>query len=395
VAKITPQQKIILQQLAKQQGYRDYKEMAEEIDINHKTYRAQLSRLEDAGMVKCEGENSPNWVITDEGMTMVEEGEAVISRADVGMTDKQIFENIGRRIGGLPPEKLQVISETIFTYNPEDLDMVWRLFCELGVSIDVRKPWFTGWRAHLQKAGKPVEISAAVQAQITPPDKRTPEQIKEFEAQGRDWIIEENEAGLPEILRMGPGVGIFTFSEATVALNLQNQARRRMSQANPPQFPQEPVSQLITALQPFLKKDEKDPDQSIVKWLIEEQLKPLTKSVADSQANKEPPSGMIEMLSKLADNVEKMKALAPILRAVLGVPETPVGQPAQQTPIQFQNPDGTPMVMNLTDFFTVQKFNAEQRREDDAAKGKQNFLKSIGGFAERIGRSVERSAGAK
>jgi hypothetical protein len=401
MGKPSGQQMRILKQLAEQQGPADYKELAEKADIGVAVYRAQLGKLGD--LVEVEAEGSNNWTITDDGMAVVlEAGGTKLTRRDVGLTDRQQFMAMGSALGGIAEPKLEVITNTIFQYDYENLDIVWDQFVQLGIPLDVRRPWWASWQAHLKGAGKPGEASSFTLAQVTTPDKRTAEQLKESAKAGRNWLIDEDAEGFLEPAQAGEGMGEFTFNEAMVSIREKNKQRRSQQTST---YPQEPASQLLTALAPYLNKQDsskesaaslitalapylkpeaKEGDNEVVKMLLKSKLDEL------SQGSRKLAFGL-EDLPKLSENI---KTLAPIIRAMLGVPEHPAAV-AQQTPIQLQNPDGTPMIMNLNDFFTVQKFQAEQRREDDSAKAKTNFSNSVQGFLTSIGKAAERAAGAK
>lgn len=402
MGKPSGQQMLILKQLAEQQGPADYQELAKKANIGVAVYRAQLGKLGD--LVTVEAEGSHNWMITDNGMAVVlEHGGTKFTRRDVGLTDRQQFMEMGAALGGIAEAKLEVITNSIFQYDYENLDIVWDQFVKLGVPLDVRRPWWTTWQSHLKGAGKPGEASSSTLSQVTTPDKRTAEQLKESAKEGRNWLVDEDADGFLEPAQAGEGMGEFTFNEAMVSIREKNKQRRSQQQTSLPQEPasqiltaimplllgkqepgQEPISALITALAPYLKPEAKEGDNEVVKMLLQSKLDEL----------KQGPRKLAFGLEDIPKLTENIKTLAPIIRAMLGVPEGSAPAPSQ-TPIQLQNPDGTPMVMNLNDFFTVQKFQAEQRREDESAKTRTNFSNSVQGFLTSIGKAAERAAGAK
>lgn len=435
ITPLSDQQKLILTILAQQNGYRHYADLAKENKLKPGSFLTQLNgKLKPLDLVKNEHEGSPNWVITEAGiaalqrmkekplptpeekleelfaetpppppppkhsqappLSKVEEhprDSLLQSREALGLSEFQIFQKIGQDMGGLTDAKVRGIADVVFGDDPYNLDRVWANLSEMNVAIDLRKQWFKLWQTYLAGSGKPADISPNIQAQLTPADKRTPEQIKAMEEQGRDWDLIEDDQGLLEPERVGGGIGEYTLKEAKEIMALRNRARRQLTATHPPQPPQEPISQLITALLPLLKPDA---DQTVVKWLIEEKLGAISKTVADSVPKGQ---GIGDFFTNLPKYAEMLKTLAPILRAALGVPDVQI-QPqtqSQNTPIQLLNTDGKPFQMNLGDFITIQKFQAEQKREDESAKGKQEFMGTVRSFVDRIGKAAERAAGGK
>jgi hypothetical protein len=409
--KLSDQQRDILGLMAVQVGMRDYKEIAEAGEIKEDIFLAQLSRLKKQGLVEQEKPRSSLWQITDAGVkanleaaeaTEGAEGEEAdrgregISREEMGLTEYQIFIKYGRQMGGIPQTKLDGIAGVVFGDDPYDLDKVWQNLSEMNVAIDLRKQWFKMWQNYLRQAGKPADVSTTIQAQLTPADKRTPEQVRAAEEQGRDWDLVEDDEGLQQPERVGPGLGEFTLKEATQVMALKNRAMRNRAAAGGQggQFAQEPMSQLLTALQPYINKDT---DQGLLKWIITDQLDNMAKTITDSIPRQQGGQGIGDFLEKIPQYAETLKTLAPILRAALGVPEAGSNnQPqAQSTPIQMTNPDGSPVVFQLNDFITLKKFEAEQKREDESSKQKEIMFGTIRGFIERFGKAAERAAGAQ
>jgi len=317
--RLTDQQTAVLTLLSMETGYRPYQEVAKKGGIKPGSFLAQLAKLREGELVEKEtGESKgSNWVITDLGKKTlqkvqdtapevlakeaaaakaekakaaaeakalteekveerveekveekveevgkpIEERGAELSREQAGYTDYQIFLNMGKTWGGIPTEKLKAISTIVFAHDPYDLDVVWQQLSEINLAIDIRKGWFKDWQAHLKGAGKPVTISDRVQAEITPPSKRTEEQRKEMAEEGRDCDLVLGENGFWEVKRIGGGLGEYIFAEANKEEVTRNAVLRQTSGQQ--QFPQEPASQILTALAPYLKPESgaKSPSQ--------------------------------------------------------------------------------------------------------------------------------------
>lgn len=381
------QQKLILQTMGAISGYTDFKTLATKAGITKDSFRSQLAKMEKNGWVKCEAEGSTKWAISDDGMNLVNEGKAEITREDVGLNESQIFAEFGRSVGGILPERLVVISQVIFNDDAYNLDKVWLYLGRMNVPIDIRRSWWTCWDSYLRNINKPVSISDETKAAVTLPAERTEDQKKEAEKQQLDYDVETNpNTGLADVVKIGPGIGQLTMEEASKIVGLKNQQIRALAMANPPQAPQEPLSQLLTAMAPYLKKDA---DESTLRELITLQFGNMTKAITDTM----PKAGQQTPVDQISTLLSSLKDLGPALRPLLGIPEPGAGQPQDRsTPLQVMDQDGKPMVLNIGDLLTIKKFDAEQKREDDSAKGKQDFMKEVRGFISTISKAMERAA---
>jgi len=384
------QQKVILKHMAPISGYTDFKVLAADTGIKQDVFRAQLAKMAKAGWVKVEEEGSPSWGVTDEGLALVSTGDADLSMTDVGLTESQLFQGFGRSTGGIPAERLQVITQVVFNDDPYNLDKVWGYLAQMNVPIDVRRSWWTAWQSYLGRGRRPTILTEQTRAAVIPPSDRTEEQKKEAEKQQLNFDIEPNPVtGLSEVVKIGEGIGQYSLEEAGKIVGLRNQQLRALAAASPPQPPQEPLSQLIIALTPFLKPDT---DNKTVTDLITLQFGNMTKAIADAM----PKADSQNPLGQLIGLLGSLKELGPLLRPVLGLPEpgSALNPPANQPPImQLKDSDGN--IVALSDLLTIRKFDAEQKREDESAKGKQDFMKHVQGFLLSIGRATERAAQSK
>ncbi len=448
---LSPQQLLILKTMAPITGFTDFNELAEKAEIKaHGSVKTQLNRMKDLGLVTKEEEKSTKWQTTEKGIELLKSGETEEveaekqrvaaaeqllkekeesekegtikpvpepevkpgedepkdriktgqSQEELKLTPYQIFLQMGRDMGGIGVEKLRGITDVVFGDNPDSLDRVWHSLSAMNVAIDLKKQWFTLWQNYLRQAGKPGEISDELQSEITPPAKRTQEQVKVAEAAGRDFDVIEGENGLWKSTNCGGGLGEYTFAQANKEVIARNVALTR----NQTGSPQEPLSQVLIALGPYLNKESKqDSIASVLTALapylkddaVTTKLEEMKTAVTNAQANSGK-GGLAEILKDLPRYAETLKTMAPIIRAMLGVPEHPAApNQAAQTAVQLQNPDGTPMVMSLDSYFSIEKFKAEQKHEDDSAKGKQEFIKTVQGFIGKIGNAAEKAAGAK
>ncbi len=382
---MTAQQKAILTLMDGQAGYRSYRELAGEASIPPKSFNTQLGHLLKEGMVEQEETGSVNWRITDQGHEAVQAGETHISLQDVGGSESQIFERLGKDIGGIPLEQLGVFTRVVFSTDPFDLEEVWRHLSELSIPIDIRRRWWKGWQAYLLKSGKPAETPESLKSELNVPTPRTEEQKKQMADLGRDWDIVEG-----EVVRMGEGLGDYTFDQAHAIVKVSKLTKPKAEPAELGAGKQDGVAAILTALQPYLNKDA---NMDTLKWVVETQMTMMTNSIIDRLPAQGEKAGMGGQVSDFVAALGGLKELGPILRTLMGIPEQGAVQAqAQSQPIQVQNPDGTPYTLQLSDLLTIRKFDAEQKREDDAAKSKADFVGTVRGFMDRIGKAAERAA---
>lgn len=428
--KLPPQQEKILVAMAPITGFSDYKEIAEKSGVPIESVRTQVGRLGKIDLMIKEDKSS-KWQITERGIEesqkinqaveqaateeeeraaaekkaaekAAEEGgdrlSAGMSREDLKLTEYQIFIQMGKDMGGINVEKLRGIADVVFGDNPDNLDRVWYNLSAMNIAIDLRKQWFMLWQNYLRGAGKPTEISSELQSELVPPAKRTPEQVKLAEAEGKDYDVIMDDNGLWKSTLSGGGLGEYTFAQANKEIIARNNALSKTQAGQ--QFPQEPASQLLSALAPYLTKESKqDSIASVLTALapylkddaVNTKLEEMKVAITNAQGNK---GGMSDQVVNMVKMLAALKEFGPVIRDMLGVQgAAPAGAQAAQTPIQLQNPDGSPMVMGLQDFFSIQKFQAEQKREDDSAKGKQEFMSTVRGFIGKIGDAAQKAAG--
>ncbi len=383
---LTPQQKLILEELGKQTGYRSYKVTAKEMNIKPASFRAQLTILRDEGFAEVEEENSDKWTISQQGMDFLKTPQAIISREEVGLNDRQIFEQQGHAIGGIIPEKMRVITNIVWSRDPYDLEWVWHALGEGGVPMDVKKTWFASWRAHLRQAGKPDGIPESIKEEMSPADKRTPQQIAKAKEEGRDYKVEGG-----DIIRIGGGLGDFTITDAKEILALQTLGRRSTQATLQPSGSQDSIASLITALLPFMKPDT---DGGMLKELLDQKLQNMRQEIVSSMPQIAPQKTLLDQATGIVAILKLLTEAGPTIRGVFGLP-TQTGQPQQASSplIQLQNPDGTPVVMDMTNLLTLKKFEAEQKREDESHKAKVEMGGAVKDFVEKIGGAVARSVG--
>ncbi|MCK5235867.1 MAG: hypothetical protein KAR06_02685 [Deltaproteobacteria bacterium] len=376
---LTPQQKQILQFMAGQSAARPFKEMAKESGIAAPSFRSQLSKLREENLVEATDEDNLIWVITDAGMELIKSGEADLSRQDVGLTERQIFEQKARAIGGIPAEKLTVITDMVWSRDPHKLEEVWHALNETNLPIDIRRMLFSSWRSYLRQQGMPVELPESIKEAVeTAPGGQAKEKPKK-DGESLDYFIQNG-----EIIRGPHGSGDFTLADAKEILALEALKLRFTPGATGAQATvPDSISSLINALTPLLKSET---DQGILKELLESKISIMTQELKGLIPIQKEEKTFFQQLSEL-------KEIGPLLKSIFGIPEQAAQQAgAQVQPIQLQTPDGQPVVIDLSTFFTMEKFKREQKREDAADERRDAMSKTFRTLMDKLGNAAGRVA---
>ncbi len=325
------------------------------------------------------------------------EREAARSREDLGLTPYQFFQRIGRDIGGLTHEKVRTVADVVFGDDYESIDRVHANLGGMNVAPDLAKAWALRWQTYLKAGSGKVKISDDLQQSLTPTLREQAEQagIKPGD-DNYDWDVFKTPDGLYHSENVGPG-GRFTKDGAARELNgIIRQLGMSAAQAAPAGQP-EPISKLLEAIKPYVQpekgEESKATEQTILKWLIDTKLGEMEKAVTGSQANQ---GGMTmeKFMNNLPAYAETLKVVGPIIKGALGIQDTPPQAPPQQpqTSIAMMDQHGNPISMNLGDLITFKKFEAEEKREDESAKGKETTLKSVRGFMDALAKAAVMAA---
>lgn len=324
------------------------------------------------------------------------------SLEEMGLTEYQLFMRMGKQMGGMTHDKVAGIAEVVFGQDPYNLEKVWEVLSGMNVPIDLRKQWFWLWQTYL-KGAKNIDVPDSLRNQVNPPEKRTPEQVKEMQAKGKDWdITQDPETGIWMSANVGGGLGEFTFPEANKEVIARNTALTSLVR-NSGGFPQEPVSQLLTSLAPYLNQGNGGGDSvsavltALAPYLNREGNGDNTVALITAliplltqQTNGAKGPSFIEQLPMYA---EALRTFSPIVRSVLGIPTAPAApQQPQQTAISLVDGNGNPMQMNLSDLITLKKFENKERRADESAKGRQEMVKGVKDFMAQLGNAAAKAS---
>jgi len=336
-------------------------DLAKDLKASKEGTLKQLTREKDKGNI--EGNSQEGWWITEKGRKAFEKGEIHPSMIDEGVTPRQQFEAIGRRIG-IKEDRIVLATDMVWSGDYEDVKWVFNALGREGADLadDLRRVWANSWRAKLHKA-----IPPELEAELTGVSKAVAEAEKgapPSKPGSREYIIVEDEP-----VRVGENLGDYSLQDAKDILGIRALRSRfsgggQSGGASPPGAA-EKVSDVLTALSPYLNKGS-DVDQ--LKEIIADKLalqrqEILSHMPQPGQGGQ--PKSFIEQITEAVTALGSLKEAGPMIRAIFGIPESSSGNPSTGTPVQLTGPDGQPMTMDLGQIIDWKKFQGDERRADE------------------------------
>jgi biotin operon repressor len=339
-------------------------DLATDLGASKEATLKQLKREKEKGNV--DGDSEKGWLITDDGRGALEKGIHP-SMIDEGVTPRQRFEAIGQRIG-INKDRIVLAADIVWSGDYTDIKWVWEALGQADIADDLRSVWVNAWRAKLHKAIPPelaTELTGAakpVAGEAEPTEIRT-------KVPARDYIIEED---IP--VRVGAGLGDYTMQDAKDILAiraLKNRLGGAVQAGGTQPAAMEKVSEILTALEPYINKGT---DLAALKETLADKLALVRQEILShipQPGQSAQPKSFIEQLTDFIGVMSQMKNAGPMLKSILGIPETTANP---FTPAQVIGLDGQPSVMDLTKVLDLRKFLTEERRADE----RHNMLMGIG-----------------
>ncbi|MBA7692343.1 hypothetical protein ES703_100910 [subsurface metagenome] len=334
-------------------------DLASDLKASKEGTLKQLTREKEKGNV--DGNSQEGWLITDAGRKALEGGDIRPSMLDEGVTPRQQFEAIGRRIG-IKEDRIVLATDIVWSGEYNDVKWAWEALGQANIADDLRSVWVNAWRAKLHKAIPPeleTELTGVSKAVVEAEGGAAPSKPG-----GRDYIIIEDEP-----VRVGENLGDYSLGDAKEILGFRALKSRfaGISQTGAAQPPGavEKVSDLITALGPYINKGS---DVDTLKEILADKLALQRQEILSQLPHPGQPSqpkSWIEQLTEAVAALGSLKDAGPMIRAIFGIPESPSGNPSTGTPVQLTGPDGQPMTMDLGQVIDWKKFQGEERRADE------------------------------
>ena len=357
-------------------------DLASKLKASREGTLKQLNREKDKGYV--DGNSQEGWLITESGRKALEKGGIHPSMIDEGVTPRQQFEAIGRRIG-IKEDRIVLATDIVWSGDYDDIKWVWEALGQADIAADLRNVWVNAWRAKLHKGIPPeleTELTGASKAEEKA-EAKAGAGVKE--TGGRDYILDDD---MP--VRVGQGVGDFDLQTAKELATLRALRDRFSKGGTASTGAAPPVDQrlpeLITALAAFREKPNDESVNTLLKELSDTKFEALKTEILSRIPQAQEQKSFIEQLSEFG---AAMTNLGPILRSILGIPESP--QPTPATPLTDKN--GNPYIMDIQSLLTVKKFEGDERRADAEQKAKEKTGAAWRDFIGKVGSAVARGAG--
>ncbi|KKL76194.1 hypothetical protein LCGC14_2047300, partial [marine sediment metagenome] len=315
-ARLTKQQRLILGKL-KDQDVNVYV-LAKDLDIKAGSVQTQLHSMKKINL--CDKNEESIWHVTDEGFEALNEPERPPTMDEEGITPQQVFERIGKRLG-YPDDRLSLISDLVWSKDPQDLEWVFQALGQSQVRIDDRRQWVSVWAPQVNQT-LPPELLAAMGKPGTKEDKG---ESKEKEKTGEKkveraeltgWVIENDEPSW-----VGVNIGIYTLQDCkdllmarTLRLNAKTAAEAAGKPAVQPAQPVDSVASLITALTPLINKEKTGEDNELLKAQLELFKHEIIGMIPQGGANNK------DSLTQMMEFLKGAKEFGPVLRDMLGFP---------------------------------------------------------------------------
>jgi len=371
----------VLQALSSEGGVVTTENLATNVGTTQDTIRALCSKLKTKGYV--DGSTKEGWTITSDGREVLERGLKIpTTPEDVGADTESKFKYYGK-LAGVDPDRILATTEAILTGDPENLEHVWEVMTQMDIAMPNRRRWFNSWRYYL-KQGIPAELKEKV---IGSSDEGRGEALSfSSKERGKDYIIVDEEP-----VRVGPGLGDYGLQDAKDILGIRA-LRNRFTGAGqaggtPGTLPTatEKVSELLIALEPYINKGA---DQDALKEALADKLALLRQDILSHI----PQPGLATQPKSLLEQLTELKELGPLLKSILGIPETTA---SPFTPTEITGFDGKPTVMDLTQALDLRKFLVQERREEEKHKTQISIGKGFKELLDKAGRAASRVAGEK
>jgi len=335
-------------------------DLANELKASKEGILKQLTREKDKGNV--EGDSQDGWLITERGRKALESGDIHPTMIDEGVTPRQQFEAIGRRIG-IKEDRIVLASDMVWSGDYEDVIWVWNALGREGADLadDLRRVWANAWRAKLHK-GIPPEL----ETELTGVNKAVVEAERgdaPSKPGGRDFIIIDDEP-----VRIGENLGDYSLQDAKDIL-VTRALRSRFSvagQSGKESLPgaAEKVSDVLSALAPYINKGgDDDKLREVISLQLELQKQEILSHIPQPGQPSQPKPFM-EQITEFVTILGTLRESGSTLKAILGIQE-PSGNSSTGLPVQIKGPDGQPFIMDLGQVIDWRKFQSDERRADE------------------------------
>ncbi len=356
----------ILKVLSNEEKKISTEDLAEKLSMTEGSLRSLLSKLK--AKKYADGSSKDGWIITPAGRDSADRDEKLpIGPDEVGADTESKLKYYGQ-LATVDGDKILACCELIMTGDPEDLNLMWDAMTKMDVPIMARRHWWHLWRNHLKK-GVPPDLKDAVYGSPDSPGEGPPGSESEDDA-AKEYVIQGD---MP--VRIGPGLGDFSLRDAEKFLTIRALSHRLgtpvetgdgVSPAGGSQSGgAEKLSDLITALAPYLAKGS---DTDSLREILADKLALQKQEILSQIPPQQQPvkaKSTLENITEIVAVMTSLKEAGPLIRSILGMPETP-SQPASQGGLaRVDGPDGVSRIMELGDVIEWNAFINKEKRENE------------------------------
>jgi predicted transcriptional regulator len=418
--------------LAAASGSMTRAQLEEQIGESYRKFQSQLDREVKAELIQDTGDH--NYVLTDKGRDealKLGEFKDLEDKAgeepglgdkagekpglgdketeeSMGTTEFQQFMRLGKQTGVVPLSLIKLTAEHVWDGgNFRDMKWVAQAMIEMGIREDLRGRWFHAWRAKIHQP-----IPTDLSPEFLNTQDRKAEDKKDEKTGKRDYILSEDD--LP--VNVGEGSGDMDYKDA-IDLAKIRAARRKDTGA---------AGSNISTVDDILKiVDRVTGGKSAGKsWVVKpgeggyeveevEAGKPL---IIPPESTRTSPSYLVDGDGK----VQEIEAGRPLViiketpkvaagvsssyhlidKATGQVTEVAPGQPviimresapastSQLTPIQVNDKDGKPMVLDLSTFIKLEEHRDKQRRDEETHETRIEIAKTFKDLLSKAGKAL-------
>jgi len=396
--------------------------LEEKVGESYRRFQTQLDRWVKQELIEDTGEH--HYVLTDKGREealegfiekihvdiptadKVEgvEGKEEETQATTGTTEFDQFMRLGKNIGVVPNNLIQVVANHVWNGGDfDDLKWVAQALQEMGIRRDLASRWFNSWRSHLKQP-----MPTGLPHDFLPPEERSKEekaQISKASSAGkRDYILAEG--NLP--VKVGDGLGDLDYQDALDLAKLREARGKGDGRPDSPGTMADEVTKIFNAFKTVMgdqtagkswvvkpgaegyEVTEAPPGQPLIipqpgaakpspSFYIDSEgktteLQPGQPLVIVKEAPRTTPTGQQYLINQSTGEVREVAQGQPI---IIKTESTPT---SQATPIQLKDKDGNPIILDLSTFIRLEEHKEKQRRDDESHQVKLEIAKEFKGL---------------
>jgi hypothetical protein len=429
---IVAEYKKILRLLDGQVAPISQKDIGEVLGERLADYQTQLRRMvERKHIVKDE---AGNFSITDEGKAELldrEGKELPISEKEMGVTERDVFIEMGKKVGISKEELIKVTADHIFEGGDfRNMDWVWKGMASMQIPKEFAMRWANRWMSYLQRLNELMPPSEEVRAMLQQPvsSNRSGED-KDKTAGLMNYILDEKD----DPVKVSDGEGTMNYTDAMRLSIARAQAKSKnnaggtgdierlvalvqaIRDLNPPGEPAKPVMILpgpdgklqvteynpsVPMIIPQINPPAPPPAQKVTLLvpaagggfqLVEsDPSKPIFIPQGNAPPANPSPQPKYIMVDRATGQTQEVAPGAPI---IIQAPQQPAAQNSMAPVIQMLDSSGQPIKLDLASYFRLEEHKADMEQRKQSHESKMELTKQVKDVLGKIGAAAVKFAG--